>query len=600
MASASSGRYQSRLFNFAHQQSRRLTQQCDRAFRHLQVATSAVVPVVLYPIYLLFQSTRSAAKQVHHSMQQSLPQLPADNTDSLPETPPFVDTPIQRVLLAVDSLQSEEAVLTPSKEKNEPLNFWGFLSKLGFNFLPHSPKSTSNLTHSCSPFLDSSRPTIQGIATQVSSRALVLVTAQNEILDIFTPQQQQKLQERIIGEVAGYWRYQRLAHSPEQLNMSTPAKLFSPVSLFSSMIAWVQTGAVAIALGGGSSPIADNIFQEPSLVRRQKTRGELPEAEGRISTHQALVFLDRTVAALESKHLAPASEVVLSVRQHSWELVKLVQTQLTVYLFGKLQPNGSKSSASATLNGVITLNGSETYKSRIQILIFAAINYFFGGHGEKPIIVTAPTTDSLELPSGAKPRAKPLPHRRSTFRLPSADQLISADEDPWLTLGDLFGEPELEGEASTLYKPESLISQTTSRLTGKTNLTLLSSQLNRYSLRNLLNRFQAFLPQSKQISGRSSQQKTTKGKGLGKVGSKQLSPLPKSPQSLSKGESNQPSSQNTQLEPQPDWIETNATAIGYVKHPLEQLLQWLDRAMLWLEELLMKVLQQVQRLWRGK
>jgi len=593
MASASSGRYQSRLFNFAHQQSRRLTQQCDRAFRHLQVATSAVVPVVLYPIYLLFQSTRSAAKQVHHSMQ---PQLPADNTDSLPETPPFVDTPIQRVLLAVDSLQSEEAVLTPSKEKNEPLNFLGFLSKLGFKFLPHSPKSTSNLTRSCSPFLDASRPTIQGIATQVSSRALVLVTAQNEILDIFTPQQQQKLQERIIGEVARYWRYQRLAHSPEQrltkqLDMSTRAKLFSPIGLFSSMIAWVQTGAVALA---------DNIFQESSLVRRQKTRGELPKAEGRISTHQALVFLDRTVAALESKHLAPASEVVLSVRQRSWELVKLVQTQLTVYLFGKVQPNGSKSLASATLNGVITLNGSETYKSRIQTLIFAAINYFFGGHGEKQTIVTAPITDSLELPSGSKPRAKPLPHHRSTFRLLSADQLPSTDEDPWLTFGDLFGEPELEGEASTVYKPESLMSQTMSQLTGKTNLTLLSSQLNRYSLRNLLNRFQAFLPQSKQISGRSSQQKSTKGKGLGKVGSKQLSPLLQSPQSMSKGESNQPNSQNTQLEPQPDWIETKATAIGYVKHPLEQLLQWLDRAMLWLEELLMKVLQRVQRLWRGK
>ena len=47
----------------------------------------------------------------------------------------------------------------------------------------------------------------------------------------------------------------------------------------------------------------------------------------------------------------------------------------------------------------------------------------------------------------------------------------------------------------------------------------------------------------------------------------------------------------TGMEAQPDWIETNATVMGYVKHPLEQLLAWLDSLMLWLEEMLLKIWQ---------
>lgn len=40
-----------------------------------------------------------------------------------------------------------------------------------------------------------------------------------------------------------------------------------------------------------------------------------------------------------------------------------------------------------------------------------------------------------------------------------------------------------------------------------------------------------------------------------------------------------------------DWldIDTEATTMGYVKHPLEQVLDWLDRAMIWFEESLAKL-----------
>ncbi len=38
----------------------------------------------------------------------------------------------------------------------------------------------------------------------------------------------------------------------------------------------------------------------------------------------------------------------------------------------------------------------------------------------------------------------------------------------------------------------------------------------------------------------------------------------------------------------PIWIETKATLVGYVKHPLEQVLEWLDHGMLWIETLMDK------------
>ena len=183
MASPSSGRYQSRLFNFVHQQSRRLTENLRSASRHLQVSASWGAQLLLYPVYLLFQSKRSTGKQFYQTVQQSWPQLQADDTISQPQTPPTADTPIQRVLLLVN-VPSEEAVSTPKQGKTDSPN--------------------------------RNRPVVRGIATQLSSHTLVLVTAQNEILDILTSQQQQKLQERIIGEIADYWRYQRLAHSPGQ------------------------------------------------------------------------------------------------------------------------------------------------------------------------------------------------------------------------------------------------------------------------------------------------------------------------------------------------------------------------------------------------
>ena len=350
-------------------------------------------------------------------MQQSWPQLSANDDYSEAQTPPTADTPIQRVLLLA------QTVATPSETQR------------------FKKPEESALTRK--------RPVVRGIATQLSNRILVLVTAENEILDILTPQQQKKIQQRMIGEVANYWRH---------------------------------------------------------LVRRG--RGDLEQSAPLPVVDQALVFVDRSVAKLESSHLAPVSEVAIALAQSSWGLALAVKTRLTVFLSAKAQPDDARKPA-------IAPDPAASHKLRIQALIWAAIDYFFGNRGEKQLGQTTPT-DSLELPAGSTPKRKRLPHPRSAAKLPSRHQVVSDDVDPWLTLSDLFGTPESEGS----------------------------------------------LP---------ARQKTTKSKAVG-----------------------------TKIAPTPEWIETHATAIGYVKHPLEQLLEWLDRIMLVLEKLLVIIFQWVQQMWRGK
>ncbi len=512
MPPSTSGRYQSRLFNFIHQQSRRLRENLGSAFRHLKVTASWGVQIALHPLHLLLQSNKIVEKPLHSSVQQNWLHLQADNIDSQGQTySSTADIPIQRVLLLIDALPvgeivSQDTVRDTKRPFYKPFLKW-FVSPGPLHAT--GPVSTPSL-------LSRNRPIVRGIATQLSTHTLVLVTDQNQILDILTPQQQQKLQERIIGEVADYWRYQRLAHQ----NRSEPS---------------LSSTETAEQLG---NTLSAELPRRPLLGPWLQTSGS------------RLPPLDLTFTELESKYLAPMSEVAITLGKRSWELV-LVKTQL------------------------IALDSSKTDAFKIQALIWAAIDYFFGHRSGKQLGQPTAPIDYLELTAGSKPLRKPLPSRHSSllekeFSRQLPPQLLNSDPDPWLTLSDLFG-PESESEPSTQSMPPPA-SQTTTHLAGQKNLALPFRKATWYSLRNLLNPFQMFLPQQEQGSGGIVRQ-------VGKI-------------------CDQPLDQSTQLEPAPKWIETHAIAMGYVKHPLEQLLEWLDRAMLWLEDFLVRVLQWIQQLWQ--
>ena len=101
------------------------------------------------------------------------------------------------------------------------------------------------------------------MASLLATRHLVLVTTQNQLLDILTLAQQQHLQQRIALELADYWRYQRLmqlAQQPAPPFLPPPVDrkhLLPPVRLFRQLMGWMQTSPVAIAA---------NLFREAQFI----------------------------------------------------------------------------------------------------------------------------------------------------------------------------------------------------------------------------------------------------------------------------------------------------------------------------------------------
>lgn len=545
MSSGSSGRYQSRLFNFVHQQSRRVTEQWEHTYRHLQVATKWSVEVLLYPVYLLFQSSESFGKTLHTKEPQTRLKLQPNDPNFQPEMP-NVDSPIQHVLEAVNYLSSNKPASTSTKT-SEPFNPLAYLGVFRLKFvdnnaiLPQSSNITENQAESLKPShlenpLQQYLPIVCGIATNLINRNLVLVTADNEILDILTPQQQVKLEDRIINEVANYWQYWRL------IKLKKEAQLLPQIDHLLAKLTDGNTANIPV--------LAEGIPKDL------------------LNTDRLLAFLDIAVAKLESNAL-------VSVQERSQEIVQVAQTQLNIFLYGKEQLAGKGEIAT-------TADGLETHTVNLEALIEAALNYFFGVGNRKTL---ESTTNDQRLPG----KLLSLSSRKALSKSPQLENQDLTD-DSWLRWSDLFGDTE-----TVVEKPVPLSQRKTPGLESslsaahfpQKNLSVKQPQVKsglvqrKQSTSNLApsQKISAKVASAKQTQARISQTKSESRKG--EILQQQFH-------------------QSSQVKARPDWIETKATSTGYEKHPLEQLLQWLDDVMLWLEEVFVNIFQSLRQMWQGK
>ncbi|MDZ8184437.1 MAG: hypothetical protein RMX96_06165 [Nostoc sp. ChiSLP02] len=554
MSSGYSGRYQSKLFNFVHQQSRRLTEQWENTFRHLQVASKWGVELLLYPVYLLFQSSESDAKTLHGKEPQSRLNLPSNDNDFQPETDLNVDTPIEHVLETVYYLSSDEAMSTTGetnaspKKTSQSFNPLSFLKIFSRKSIPQDSTNNTNIinsstiTENSTASIQSSRSEnalkqhlahIRGIATNLLNRNLVLVTTDNEILDILTPQQQAKLQDRIISEIASYWQCWRLAEAKK-------VKELLP-----------KIDALLAKLSGANTA---NI----PLLAEEKSNNLL-------DTAKLFAFIDIAVAKVEANALVP-------VQQRSQEIVQAVQTQLNTFIYGKKQ---------LTASGEIAVKADdlETHKLNLQALIEAALNYFFGVSNRKTL---DSTTDSKpdKLLSGYSRKIS------QSRQLPNQD----LTDDPWLTWSDLFGNSEKVAD-NPVTLSENINPALPSNLSAGISWP-----------KNLIS------PQPKAKSGLVQRKKTTRNLASIPQKSAKVTSFKESEGIISQSDSKsnkgeilqQQFHQSTEVEAQPDWIEAKVTATSYVKHPLEKVLEWLDRVMVWLEDIFAKLFHSLQRVWQGR
>ncbi|HEY9649683.1 MAG TPA: hypothetical protein V6C95_03400 [Coleofasciculaceae cyanobacterium] len=717
MSSVPPGRYQSRLFNFLNRQSIRFVEQCDRTVRHLKVAATWGVQILLYPIYLAVQTGLTTGRQLASSAQAGWPQFKQLNSSEPQEVPPTVDTPIQQVLgeLAgwqVGRLERCEVGTLEGLEGSQVGRLEG--SNALSEVQPGTPVAVNETTQELTP----EKRVIQGVATLLSTRSLVLVAVGNQILDILTPQQQQKLSSRIIWEVANFL-YQR--HTAQALESKPTPRLLStldqprvllPVRIFWQVMAWVQTSPVAIAT---------NLFQESSLVYSAEPTANLlrtgySKAEPNsleplpfyppIPIQDALAFLDRIVAELESGQIVPGTQAAIALgerlqqlkrqftppadqitspeasQSNTFKLQSLIYAAIH-YFFGKrgsgsnlpqadsqeqltisanpqaptqqlsgrnsstlspqLQGNSAKSPAQlpeadesrtstkpgysiwgklkhylnrqpspgklskpdsksalptnpSTTSSSTTVSSNKTNAStltetsdahgfQIQALIYAAIDYFFGRRN-----TDLPQTSSQNqsaIPASLHKDVHQLSGRNSTVLPPGTQLTDGMESDPWLTLDDLFGNAETSELNSTTTAP---LEQ--KHPASKTQLPeSFTSKIPR--VRKPL----IWIGQKTSSPQVQNQRKTT---ALTKQQTSTSPTVDSGNTSISTKKQvtsvTATSSPNTDLEPAPDWIETKVTPVGYVRHPLELLLSWLDHAMLQLEEFAIKLWQWVRHL----
>ena len=570
MSSSPHNSYKSQLLSFLVRQSRKWGDRIQRAFRYTKVATDWGVQTLAYSAYGAFQRMwRSAAHllQVGDPLQQGLTpqespvtngeqavpaldlnQQEADSTVLNPAT-----SSLDRVLATARSLaldlpkSGDSSDITLSKQEAAP-------SSVSKSLVV--PKEAGSLSSpfaklrrwlgdklgwlragSRSPESQSLPVEIRALASSLETRRLVLVAADNQILDVLTGEQQQKLEQRILWEIAHSERYAQIAQQ-------------------------VQTSRVTVR------SLVDRL---KALPLRQKT--------------QPLVDWVKRQSSAIAAHLKPQSALSDNTLPQKAEAPSLQGNALP-----SLRPSFFAGQEVRTLLGGIK-------QSLVRWL----------QHGQAQLQQQA-TTLLTQLSPGER-----------NLTLPDSGNpehpIVDWETDPWLTANDLFSSPQafsgaslssLTGENS--HRSQSLWGQdgrdrmnllpqgsdATSALylPGSSNLPLLVNLA--YKLRHGLSQLWAQwrdrpvsdLPPSQGVLANQADTAITTGNHI-------------SPSSPSNVVRQAPTSSEiaAQLDTATDWLEAQAMPMGYVQHPLERLLRWVDRGLDWIERKLASVWQWLRSLW---
>ena len=545
MSSASKGRYQSRLFNFFHKQSRRFGERFGRSLRQLQVATNWSLEALSKSIYLLIQKAADSAGT----------QLPGTAGEPKlylqPSEAPSSDSAIVRVIENVETRyvpssinQTEKHSYQTSEQDARTTFIQTSLNQTSLNQTSEQDAPTTIIQSSeqdARTTLRYSSQKIQGVASQLSSQNLVLVTSENEILDILTPSQQQALENQIISEIANYWRLWRLSQEDRETKLPSRTNIFKRFT----------------------NSNANPNKALPTVDARETDRKYLQINPATVAS------LDTVVANLETNALAPVTQAQIIVRQRGGELIKVVKTRLDIFLYGDRHVTVSK-------KDIVIDENLETHPSKIKALITAAFNYFYSKPEDKKIDQAPPTRYISPT--------KPLPQLQS-----------KPSQDNWLSNADLFGNgfPQLNLRNQTSNKLEASKQQLNPSTNIKNSSEKLFGRFQMPNWRTLRLKEKAGLVQPQKGIVKSEDASITSPSSQ-KIAINSTSEL----QSRNKGEVVNQTNESTEIEAKPEWIETKAEIVGYQKHPLEQLLAWIDNTMLKIEEAIAKFAKALQQIWR--
>jgi len=633
------GPYQSRLLNFISKQSRQVADNCDRTWRQIKETTLSATQILLYPAYLLVQSSRMLGRQLRESSQKvDLPELQEFGGDENPDLPQnwyqgenSEESSIAEILhLAENLLNSSQTAKTlasfpllinqgnTASDLPPAINFSGQITK---------HQTTSVLEHPLAKTQLKPQPKVEGIASFLPARTLVLVGRENQILDILTPEQQELIEGRITWEVANSGPERREITQKElkfNLGLESAAKKaqLPPMRRFWELMAWLQTSPVALKrnqFGESILAVKKAIDRNSILVEKARAQIQAKTAQQSIAASNSI---DHNTPKLETNFNSKFDHQV----GHPLSFVTLLD-RAAVNLEEFTLPPSAKTTAAPTENSGVKINtsGTETnldlsareilekYARNIEQMIWSSVDNLLG----KETAASDNTEKSVAIQYYLKQRQE----QENTQNSPEVDR-------PWLNWQDLFGEaaPQhlIDGSSEPQAAAQSHIAQASPKVkqemaelgeVAEGRSTAVSISPYPEALHSLLGQ----LKQSLLTKSSKSQPQTASDLSDLAITQKNSSALAaestpgRAPETQVPKNTNPNTAQNNQspaaitaqtsrytaatpaaaepknpsagVQPEGDYLETKAESMGYIKHPLEQVLEWLDRVMLRLENI---------------
>ncbi|MEG4227831.1 hypothetical protein QUA35_04420 [Microcoleus sp. N9_B2] len=633
------GPYQSRLLNFISKQSRQVADNCDRTWRQIKEASLTATQILLYPAYLLVQSSRMLGRQLRESSQKvDLPELQEFGGDENPDFPQnwyqgqtSEESSIAEILhLAENLLTSSQTAKTLASfpllinqgnavnDLHPAINFSGETAKHQTTSVLENPLAKTQLKPQAK---------VEGIASFIPARTLVLVGRENQILDILTPEQQEMLEGRITWEIANTEPERREITQKElkfNLGLESAAKKaqLPPMRRFWELMAWLQTSPVALKrnqFGESILAVKKSIDRNAILVQKARAQIEVKTAQQSIGASNSIDYntpkLETNFNSQFDRPPTPLSFVTLLDRA----AVNLEEFTL---------PPSAKTIAAPTENSGVTIDTSgtqtnldlsardilEKYARNIEQMIWSSVDNLLG----KETAASDNTDKSVAIQYYLKQRQE----QENIQNSPEVDR-------PWLNWQDLFGEaaPQhlIDGSSEPQAAAQSHIAQASPKVKeemaelgelAEGRSTAVSISPYPEALHSLLGQ----LKQSLLTKSSKSQPQTASDLSDLAITQKNSSALAaestpgRAPETQVPKNTNPNTAQNSQspaaitaqtsrytaatpaaaepknpsagVPPEGDYLETKAESMGYIKHPLEQVLEWLDRVMLRLENIL--------------
>ncbi|WP_310418502.1 hypothetical protein [Chamaesiphon sp. OTE_8_metabat_110] len=219
-----SGNYQSRVFTFINKRTNELKNNCAKGWRHIKVAVVWSGQVLLYPIQLLAQTAKIFQPELPAPPQRrSLPfqPVPDINIEQALDLVAESGYPIEIALPTALAIKQQSSI-----DRRKVNLTTAAITIADEDYLPEEWDWDERSLHK-SHQVTRNKPIVRGLSSLLIDRQLVLVTTENELLDILTLTQQQEIRRRIGMDLAidwHQWHHQQLSTDRTDKQLATAKK----------------------------------------------------------------------------------------------------------------------------------------------------------------------------------------------------------------------------------------------------------------------------------------------------------------------------------------------------------------------------------------